>query len=288
MRKKQISIHSLRMEGDAFCSIIEYREEVFQSTPSAWRETHCVLFWNADRKISIHSLRMEGDLCFSMFFAGFYISIHSLRMEGDLANDVSNLLLRSFQSTPSAWRETLHFYIPSRPEFYFNPLPPHGGRPALRSRNNNGGIFQSTPSAWRETFSQPQLSSTHKPFQSTPSAWRETKVHGVISPDCLHFNPLPPHGGRRHFAVVHANIAINFNPLPPHGGRLATARNTAQHGYFNPLPPHGGRLCRDCHAALHGGISIHSLRMEGDQPHPAPTFRPDISIHSLRMEGDVF
>ena len=265
MRKKQISIHSLRMEGDAFCSIIEYREEVFQSTPSAWRETHCVLFWNADRKISIHSLRMEGDLCFSMFFAGFYISIHSLRMEGDLANDVSNLLLRSFQSTPSAWRETLHFYIPSRPEFYFNPLPPHGGRPALRSRHNNGGIFQSTPSAWRETFSQPQISSTHKPFQSTPSAWRETKVHGVISPDCLHFNPLPPHGGRR----------------------THPSRRTARQ-YFNPLPPHGGRLCRDCHAALHGGISIHSLRMEGDQPHPAPTFRPDISIHSLRMEGDVF
>ena len=216
---------------------------------------------------------------------------------------------------------------------HFNPLPPHGGRPRKRCFKSSssfisihslrmegdptflypvttGILFQSTPSAWRETFSQPQLSSTHKPFQSTPSAWRETKVHGVISPDCLHFNPLPPHGGRRHFAVVHANIAINFNPLPPHGGRLATARNTAQHGYFNPLPPHGGRrthpsrrtarqyfnplpphggrLCRDCHAALHGGISIHSLRMEGDQPHPAPTFRPDISIHSLRMEGDVF
>ena len=127
----------------------------------------------------------------------------------------------------------------------------------------------------------------------------------------LHFNPLPPHGGRPRkrcfkssssFISIHS-LRMEGDPTflyPVTTGILFQStpsawRETKVHGvispdclHFNPLPPHGGRLCRDCHAALHGGISIHSLRMEGDQPHPAPTFRPDISIHSLRMEGDVF
>ena len=56
------------------------------------------------------------------------ISIHSLRMEGD---DSINEIVESidkFQSTPSAWRETLYLFYE-------------------RSVNS----FQSTPSAWRET-----------------------------------------------------------------------------------------------------------------------------------------
>ena len=35
----QISIHSLRMEGDRKLTDAEIAETVFQSTPSAWRET---------------------------------------------------------------------------------------------------------------------------------------------------------------------------------------------------------------------------------------------------------
>ena len=56
---------------------------IFQSTPSAWRETLSPNIYIYDFTISIHSLRMEGDL-FS-FFAVIIdgISIHSLRMEGD-------------------------------------------------------------------------------------------------------------------------------------------------------------------------------------------------------------
>ena len=34
------------------------------------------------------------------------------------------------------------------------------------------------------------------------------------------------------------------------------------------------------------GISIHSLRMEGDGAITTPGYVGDISIHSLRMEGD--
>ena len=57
--------------------------------------------------ISIHSLRMEGDILTKAIELLQNISIHSLRMEGDdelaLALDEDE----EFQSTPSAWRETV-------------------------------------------------------------------------------------------------------------------------------------------------------------------------------------
>ena len=63
---KNISIHSLRMEGD-------YRYYALE-----------VIFY-----ISIHSLRMEGDLVIRVFrIYKIFISIHSLRMEGDLVAGV--------------------------------------------------------------------------------------------------------------------------------------------------------------------------------------------------------
>ena len=104
----KISIHSLRMEGDAYCGAI--------------RRTR--------KRISIHSLRMEGDdakhatrcllICDfnplpphggrqhsdTVSKYSYFISIHSLRMEGDYWISVTLLESFSFQSTPSAWRET--------------------------------------------------------------------------------------------------------------------------------------------------------------------------------------
>ena len=56
------------------------------------------------------------------------ISIHSLRMEGDV-EELKELL------------EDLHF----------NPLPPHGGRHNIYNGVQDTSAFQSTPSAWRET-----------------------------------------------------------------------------------------------------------------------------------------
>ena len=56
--------------------------------------------------ISIHSLRMEGDCVHLRHYLGTDISIHSLRMEGDCQSSAWSALARSFQSTPSAWRET--------------------------------------------------------------------------------------------------------------------------------------------------------------------------------------
>ena len=123
----------------------------FQSTPSAWRETHGYFADGSPFSISIHSLRMEGDalwIDFRRFHPDFnplpphggrlylsllitnlhLISIHSLRMEGD--------------NFYSIWCSS---------SSYFNPLPPHGGRQKPPAAPQRARRFQSTPSAWRET-----------------------------------------------------------------------------------------------------------------------------------------
>ena len=174
------------------------------------------------------------------------------------------IIWQSFQSTPSAWRET--------------GLVPYQIAEQL--------VFQSTPSAWRETKKG-----------GTVIGWIDISIHSLRMEgdnlrNCLddtheHFNPLPPHGGRlwdempsvagRTFQstpsawretehllrrnrqllisihslrmegdcvlVVIYKLMLHFNPLPPHGGRQHNCGNTSR-GYFdfNPLPPHGGRL----------------------------------------------
>ena len=148
---------------------------VFQSTPSAWRETpHSIPFPDIV-SISIHSLRMEGDYAMGAALGRMlWISIHSLRMEGDWNLDTGQASID-----------------------HFNPLPPHGGRRfaadvmysklsiSIHSLRMEGDIaqsfqfcrkivFQSTPSAWRETVALVVVLPIVCAFQSTPSAWRET------------------------------------------------------------------------------------------------------------------
>ena len=164
------------MEGDpAFlpqCAI----QEVFQSTPSAWRETH--------------------DLYYSYVS---YVYFNPLPPHGGRRDKMSSYIARKvFQSTPSAWRETDSESTHENEEQNFNPLPPHGGRPqfylssfsrgeiSIHSLRMEGDLragtvcttpckFQSTPSAWRETPRDSAVSALSA-FQSTPSAWRETQI----------------------------------------------------------------------------------------------------------------
>ena len=63
VRVNSISIHSLRMEGDDVQLTPLHALQLFQSTPSAWRETFTASEIIPFSVISIHSLRMEGDLC---------------------------------------------------------------------------------------------------------------------------------------------------------------------------------------------------------------------------------
>ena len=79
-----------------------------------------------------------------------------------------------------------------------------------------------------------------------------------------HFNPLPPHGGRHAFKYLWRHEK-KFQSTP------SAWRETNSHcvlfwnaDNFNPLPPHGGRLQKDVNNYVFRFISIHSLRMEGD------------------------
>ena len=114
----------------------------FQSTPSAWRETAVYL----DDPVAIedfnplppHGGRLRD---WKAFFRAWEISIHSLRMEGDQCSPavapspphfnplpphggrlpavVAVPEDSSFQSTPSAWRETAKLH---RKAFFISPI----------------------------------------------------------------------------------------------------------------------------------------------------------------------
>ena len=83
-RGRNISIHSLRMEGDPL--------------------THChILSTSNFNPLPPHG----GRLPVGCWGSGKHcISIHSLRMEGDDEYFSRELSRKAFQSTPSAWRET--------------------------------------------------------------------------------------------------------------------------------------------------------------------------------------
>ena len=125
----------------------------------------------------------------------------------------------------------------------------------------------------------------------------------------IYFNPLPPHGGRQnlHGCFGHGD---HFNPLPPHGGRRQDDMASAITNAFQSTPSAWRETTKIRCWNLRNGISIHSLRMEGDQSiwftsFFSPQFQSTpsawretpliswgrqflvISIHSLRMEGDA-
>ena len=282
----------------------------FQSTPSAWRETNTTGIPLSRLSISIHSLRMEGDFlyrfsgrvlpdfnplpphggrhdifqCFSLDFT-FQSTPSAWR---ETFAGFFKMADSAFQSTPSAWRETVSIFNFNNSGRHFNPLPPHGGRRSNYCPWITGLVFQSTPSAWRETDLD--------------------RIEGICT---QYFNPLPPHGGRRCPGRKKGGKSQYFNPLPPHGGRHNIRIIFAMLRNFNPLPPHGGRPEQKtmylCDAAFQSTPSawreticlqnIHCLWLHFNPlpPHGGRRVTStlnhlenlSISIHSLRMEGDL-
>ena len=101
-------------------------------------------------------------------------------------------------------------------------------------------------------------------FLSTPSGWRATVLICVGCPETL-----------------------DFYPRPPGGGRLSTSTPIWRSLYFYPRPPGGGRLAGGEFPNLPAGISIHALRVEGDEFIEYNVINVTISIHALRVEGDT-
>ena len=148
---KQISIHSLRMEGDLATQLKEEKEQRFQSTPSVWRETSLQSAPDSTRNY-FNPLPPYGGRRFSQIYTvcvhyfnplppyggrpGAYgrsyrrrnISIHSLRMEGDLLAHIAchNCVNISIHSLRMEGDSIILCQYSKRKNF--NPLPPYGGR----------------------------------------------------------------------------------------------------------------------------------------------------------------
>ena len=160
-------------------------------------------------------------------------------MEGDRLVDGFRQTIEGFQSTPSAWRETLLKNITIR-NTTFQSTPSAWRETPYLSETHPTQSFQSTPSAWRETIGLALPPSVGSVFQSTPSAWRETRSHCTSSIMPGYFNPLPPHGGRRYQDIMYdRNRNISIHSLRMEGD--STKRKQQE---------------------LDRKISIHSLRME--------------------------
>ena len=82
--RTDISIHSLRMEGDICPDPSQLQHDHFNPLPPHGGRLTTADAAAALRFISIHSRRMEGDLFSGKSEREIDISIHSLRMEGDL------------------------------------------------------------------------------------------------------------------------------------------------------------------------------------------------------------
>ena len=192
----QISIHSLRMEGDLLYVYSVFTRFYFNPLPPHGGRLNGRGFRITLICISIHSLRMEGDLLLVLLAVQLVISIHSLRMEGDVLFPFCFSPVKIFQSTPSAWRETLPTVRARRHLPYFNPLPPHGGRhSSLRSMIIPSFHFNPLP----------------------PHGGRHT-----VPEKCNFFAVISIHSLRMEgdFTISSVwSVLRNFNPLPPHGGR---------------------------------------------------------------------
>ena len=86
-----------------------------------------------------------------------------------------------FQSTPSAWRETTATLSAERNVPYFNPLPPHGGRQTNCGESRKQKHFNPLPPHGGR-LTHCHILSTSRTFQSTPSAWRETNILDNLLP----------------------------------------------------------------------------------------------------------
>ncbi len=182
--------------GRLFCAENNFSPMSFQSTPSAWRETKACCLCNI-RRIYFNPLPPHGGRRVDAQYASAWIvHFNPLPPHGG-RHDSRALLswLKAFQSTPSAWRETVLFPFCFSPVKIFQSTPSAWRETLLLVFSTDHVEFQSTPSAWRETrWRLKNISTT--PFQSTPSAWRETAPVSARLRTAVHFNPLPPHGGR--------------------------------------------------------------------------------------------
>ena len=104
---------------------------LFQSAPSAWRETIENKTVIGRIRISIHSLRMEGDMTdlFTPSPGRYFNPLppHGGRLYGSYTGNG----MRDFNPLPPHGGRRHEGRYHQGIDHHFNPLPPHGGRPSV-------------------------------------------------------------------------------------------------------------------------------------------------------------
>ena len=163
-------------------------------------------------------------------------------MEGDVTwfrypHGIEGISIHSLRMEGDKWKKSIKYFM-----LYFNPLPPYGGRlPDLLPEPHGTRHFNPLPPYGGRRDVYGDLGQEYQ-FQSTPSVWRETHPPWYIPFRCRYFNPLPPYGGRL-FISSRRYFGSSFQSTP------SVWRETIYSlEWFDMLD-----------------ISIHSLRMEGDE-----------------------
>ena len=214
-----ISIHALRVEGDAAPYKVISFAPAFLSTPSVWRATRdchranllmenfyprppcggrqlAQVFCRACRRISIHALRVEGDFEVS----GFY-------------HDCDGFL-----STPSVWRATCSCRSSSLWPNNFYPRPPCGGRHCLIRLLDWFGKISIHALRVEGDMAKNQVLHERLNFYPRPPCGGR-HLHPARWQGWKNFYPRPPCGGRPFLLIVAPEGQTNFYPRPPCGGR---------------------------------------------------------------------
>ena len=264
-RRRRISIHALREEGDSCGRVTRWMLLNFYPRPPRGGRQLRITAEESCLIISIHALREEGDPIFILeetamskflstpsarrattimptYVEAYVISIHALREEGDQVQVPQTAGPRDFYPRPP--RGGRRRRRPNgAPKSNFYPRPPRGGRLVPLDVQPVHLLFLSTPSARRAT-----------PLQAGP----------VPSPDGISIHALREEGDAQ--SCFAASSCSNFYPRPPRGGRLNLSEYVDESWQFLSTPSArratGVRFC----IKVAFVISIHALREEGDPP----------------------
>ena len=134
------------------------------------------------------------------------ISIHALREEGDAMRSTPSSTSSRFLSTPSARRATACENHRTRPECYFYPRPPRGGRLETVKTTITGCYFYPRPPRGGRPLHPAMmvcsLISIHALREEGDATGRH---HGTAATD---FYPRPPRGGRRINPSQHEAVSV--------------------------------------------------------------------------------
>ena len=169
------------------------------------------------------------------------ISIHALREEGDAMRSTPSSTSSRFLSTPSARRATACENHRTRPEcyfyprpprggrhtaihfmtsvIYFYPRPPRGGRPSSGAKTSNFGKISIHALREEGDDAHTSGSTTKKVFLSTPSARRATRSSSAQTSATREFLSTPSARRATDKSLPTRSRQRYFYPRPPRGGR---------------------------------------------------------------------